>query len=61
MPCQNLVDFLVPGQSAKGQSATVQVEKCFEIATIGEHASQLEAKRAQLIDAVLGIGDATSH
>ena len=40
----------------------LEVEKCFEASTIGEHAKELEGKRAQLVDAVLGQpGDVNSH
>eukprot|EP00439_Symbiodinium_sp_Y106_P079367 s1457_g18.t1 len=53
-------NYVVQHMLEHGRLQDKEVEKCFEIATIGEHASQLEAKRAQLIDAVLGIGDATS-
>ena len=62
--CCALPEALVVLGFTVGQSQNctlLQVEKCFEIATIGEHASQLEAERAQLIDAVLGVGDTTSH
>ena len=40
----------------------LEVEKCFEASTIGEHAKELEGKRAQLVDAVFGQpGDVNSR
>jgi len=45
---KNLVEF------AKHKCSSNVVEKCFEIATIGEHANELEEERRQLMQVVLG-------
>merc|ERR1719238_708121 len=44
---QNIMDF------AKNKCSSNVVEKCFEIATIGEHADQLKEERTRLFEAVL--------
>jgi pumilio RNA-binding family len=45
---QNLVEF------AKHKHSSNVVEKCFEVATVGEHTASLEAERSALMRTVLG-------
>ena len=53
--------FLSPGRVPKGRVPPCRWRNALRSLLLESMPPQLEAKRAQLIDAVLGIGDATSH